>query len=96
MTTRPVQALAFKKEGSVSKQMLKYIETVSKESWVELQGVVQIPKEKDGSRQPITGTSQQVNIKPSKSSKKSSLLVLCVQDMLRNPRSHRPLQDSGL
>ena len=59
----PVQALAFKKEGSVSKQMLKYIETVSKESWVELQGVVQIPKEKDGSRQPITGTSQQVNTK---------------------------------
>ena len=44
----------------MSKQMLKYIETVSKESWVELQGLVQIPKEKDGSRQPITGTSQQV------------------------------------
>ncbi len=44
----------------MSKQMLKYIETVSKESWVELQGVVQIPKEKDGGRQPITGTSQQV------------------------------------
>lgn len=42
--------------------MLKYIESVSKESWVEVKGLVQIPKEKDGSRQPITGTSQQVLI----------------------------------
>lgn len=44
----------------MSKQMLKYIESIPKESWVELQGAVQIPKDKDGSRQPITGTSQQV------------------------------------
>ena len=57
-----MQALAFKKEGAVSKQMLKYIETISKESWVEVQGLVQIPREKDGKRQPITGTSQQVGL----------------------------------
>jgi hypothetical protein len=56
-----MQALAFKKEGVVSKQMLKYVEGISKESWVEVQGTVQIPMEpKHGKRLPITGASQQV------------------------------------
>lgn len=55
-----IQALAFKKDGAISKQMLKFIEGIPKESWVEVQGLVQIPREKDGNRQPLRGTSQQV------------------------------------
>lgn len=49
----------------MSKQMLKYIEGISKESWLEVQGRVQIPTDKDGKRLPITGASQQVDPPPS-------------------------------
>ena len=49
-----MQALAFVKEGEVSKQMVKFISDVPRESWVEVKGTVQVPG------MAITGTSQQV------------------------------------
>ena len=51
-----MQAIAFKKEGVVSKQMVKFMADVPRESWVEVGGTVQKPKEA------IKGTSQQVSM----------------------------------
>lgn len=55
------QILAFKKDGIVSKQMVKFMADAPKESWVEVAGEIQVPKDQAGSRVPITGTSQQVH-----------------------------------
>lgn len=55
-----IQALVHQKEAS--KQMLDYIGAISKESWVEVSGLVKIPMQKDGSRSRIKGATQQVEI----------------------------------
>lgn len=40
--------------------MVKFMADVPKESWVEVSGEVQAPRDQSGNRVPITGTSQQV------------------------------------